>query len=108
MSQHHHTQMTEVVAHTAAEFYARESNGTSLITVTRADVSSDLKRATIFLSVLPVTAEEQALAFAKRTRTELKQFMHARGIGRPPFIEVVLDIGEKNRQAVDKLTVEKK
>lgn len=104
MKEHRHVQMTQKIAELAAEFYARESNGLSLITVTRADVTSDLKNATIFLSVLPESAEEQALAFAKRTRTELKSFMHDRGIGRPPFIEVVLDIGEKNRQTVDKLT----
>ena len=95
------TQIAEALAHHAAMFFTRESNGTSLITVTRADVSPDLKNATVYISVLPESAEQKALEFAKRNRTELKAFVHEQGIGRPPFIEVVIDYGEKNRQAVD-------
>ncbi|NBV76780.1 ribosome-binding factor A [bacterium] len=98
---HRRIQIAEALAHYAAEFFVRESNGTSLITVTRADVSPDLKNSTIYISVMPESAEQDALAFAKRNRTELKAFIHKAGIGRPPFIEVVIDYGEKNRQAVD-------
>ena len=46
-------QVAEIIAHAAADYFARESNYESLITVTRADVSPDLKNAMIFLSVLP-------------------------------------------------------
>lgn len=105
---HRRTQMTELLAHHAAQFFARESNATSLITVTRAELSPDFKRATIFLSVLPESAEESVLAFAKRNRTELRAFMHDAGVRQPPFLEVEIDYGEKNRQAVDEATREKK
>ena len=39
-----------------AEFLQRENNGTSLITVTSATCSPDLKRATVFITVLPLVA----------------------------------------------------
>lgn len=105
MSGHHHTQITEVLMHSAAQFFTRESNGTSLITITRAEASPDLKRATIFLSVLPESAESDALNFAKRNATELRTFMREQGLRQPPFLDIVIDYGEKNRQEVDRRTL---
>ena len=66
-------QIAEALAHHAAMFFTRESNGTSLITVTRADVSPDLKNATVYISVLPESAEQKALEFAKRNRTRSEE-----------------------------------
>ncbi len=105
MSTHHRIQRTEALAQITAQFFARESNGTSLITVTRADTSPDLKRATIYLSVLPESAEEDALRFAKRNANEIRAFMRDNGIGMPPFLDIVIDYGEKNRQEVDRRTL---
>ena len=52
-----------------------ESNGTSLITVTSCNVSPDLKRGTIFITVLPDEKEHDALDFAKRKRGELRNYI---------------------------------
>lgn len=95
-------QVSEELMHAAGLFLARESNGESLITVTRADIAPDFKNATIFLSVLPVSQEERALDFAKRQRPEFREYMkkHLK-LKTLPFIDFSLDYGEKNRQNVD-------
>ena len=91
-----------------AQFLGRENNRTSLITVTSATVSPDLKRATIFITVLPEDKEHDALEFAKRKRGELREFlkknMQTKMI---PFIDIAIDLGEKNRQKIDELLREK-
>lgn len=96
--------VSEKIAHLAGEFLARESNRTSLITVTRADISPDLKRGTIYLSVLPESEEQKALDFAKRNLSEFREFVRAKSVLRfLPVFDFVLDIGEKNRQRVSDL-----
>ena len=87
-----------------AEFLGRENNRTSLITVTSATCSPDLKRATIFITVFPIEKEKTALEFAKRKRGELREFlkkvMTTKNI---PFIDIAIDLGEKHRQKIDEL-----
>jgi len=99
------TKVAETIAHLAGDFFARESNRESLMTVTRADVSPDLKNVTVFVSVLPEQFEKSALAFAKRNRGAFREYVkeHSR-LGRLPTIDFVLDLGEKNRQLIDELT----
>jgi len=91
-----------------AEFLGRETNKTSLITVTSATCSPDLKRATIFITVFPTEKEKTALEFAKRKRGELREFlkktMTTKNI---PFIDIEIDLGEKHRQKIDELLREK-
>jgi ribosome-binding factor A len=88
----------------AAEFLAREVNRTSLVTVTAASCSPDMKRATVFITVLPTTKEAEALAFLKRKRGEMREYIKKHlTIKTVPFLEVALDLGEKNRQKIDEL-----
>lgn len=88
----------------SAEFLAREGNRTSLINVIRADSSPDMKRATIYITVLPVDKEKTALEFAKRKRPELRQFLKKNmPVKIIPFIDIAIDLGEKNRQKIDEL-----
>lgn len=99
------TQVAEIIAHRAADFFQRESNQQSLVTVTRADVSPDLKNVLIFLSVLPESAEEDVLLFAKRNRTEFRDYLKSHTkLKFLPHVDFVIDYGEKNRQRVDDLT----
>ena len=92
----------------SAQFLGRENNRTSLITVTSATVSPDLKRATVMITVLPESKEHDALDFAKRKRGELREHlkknMQTKII---PFLDIVIDRGEKNRQKIDELLREK-
>ena len=91
----------EVVREIVSEYINRENNKTSLITVTRVDISPNLSKGDIYVSVFPETAEESALNFLKRKRskvkTEIKKKMNLRRI---PFIDFKIDMGEKNRQKI--------
>ncbi len=105
MASRRQIQVAEILAHLAADFFARESNGQSLVTVTRANVSPDLKNVTIFFTVLPEKFQDNALAFAKRNRTEFRDYVktHSQMKFLPTF-DFEIDFGEKNRQRIDDLT----
>lgn len=95
-------QVAETIAHAAADFFAREASPRSLITVTRADISPDLKTVVVFFSVLPETEEKNALAFAKRSRSDFREFLKEKmPIGHIPTVDFDLDMGEKNRRSID-------
>ncbi len=100
-----HERDTEVLYHAAAEFLNREAGRQSMITVTRADLSEDRKHGTIYITVFPESAEESAVHFANRNRTEFSKYFekHVRGM-QVPHVEFVIDRGEKNRQRLDELT----
>lgn len=75
-----------------------------MITVTRTEVSRDMKHGTIFITVLPENKEDAAINFAKRMRSELRHFVMKRlPVKVIPFFEVEIDFGEKNRLHVDEL-----
>ncbi len=96
--------VANLIRELAAEFLARESNRTSLITITGTNVSADLKKGTVYISVLPNSAEKAALEFCKRKRSELrdhlKKNMETKTV---PFLDFEIDYGEKNRQRIDEL-----
>lgn len=89
---------------TAANFFTREAGPNSLITVTDATISPDFKYGTIYLTVFPTSEEERALDFAKRKRTDLREFLKNNSKMRSlPVLEIKLDEGERNRQRIDEL-----
>lgn len=84
----------------------RESTGNSLITVTDANISKDLKKATIFITVLPEAGEDSALNFAKRKRSAIRNFIKTKLQMRMlPYLDFEIDQGEKNRQKIDELSL---
>jgi ribosome-binding factor A len=92
----------------SAQFLGRENNRTSLITVTSCSTSPDLKRATIFITVLPDSKEANVLNFVKRNLGDLREFLKKNlEIKTIPFLDVAIDLGEKNRQKIDELLREK-
>lgn len=94
----------ELLRQCAAKFIEIESNRTSLITVTRCNISPDLKQATVFITVLPEKDEEKALDFTKRKRRDLRQYIKKNlKLKRIPFMEIEIDRGELNRQKIDEL-----
>lgn len=96
--------MRELLREVAAGFFVREAGLRSLITVTDATISPDFKRATIYITTIPTSEEERALDFAKRKRSELREYLgtHAR-LRSLPVLEIKLDEGERNRQRIDEL-----
>jgi ribosome-binding factor A len=103
-----HEKVKEVLKHLAANFIEREADRTSLITVTRTDLSPDFGSSTIYISVLPDSKAEDALHFCQRKMTDFKKYvkenLKMRAI---PFFDVALDAGEKNRQRIEELSHEK-
>jgi ribosome-binding factor A len=98
-------QLAEEIAHLAGAFMARESNRQSLVTVTRAEMSRDLKTVTVYFSVLPEKYEGPALNFAKRKRADFREYLKEHSVLRYlPVVDFALDVGEKNRQKIDELT----
>ncbi len=85
-------------------FFQKESSGASLITVTKTDISKDLKNTNIYITVLPKNKELQALSFAKRMRTDLRtEIKNKLSIRTIPKVEIKIDEGEKERQKIDKI-----
>jgi ribosome-binding factor A len=105
MNQNRHDRLQEAVREVAAEFLVREANRNTLITVTRAMLTDDMKHVTIFITALPETGEKPALEFANRNRTELRHFYEKRVKGQfPPDVTFEIDMGEKNRLRLDELS----
>ena len=98
----------ELVRTIAGPLLAKETNGTSLITVTRADISADLKNCTIFVSVFPESSQDSALNFLKRKRREMKEEFKKKTRTRViPFFDFEIDYGEKNRQMIEEISQKK-
>jgi ribosome-binding factor A len=86
------------------DFFQRESSGLSLMTITRCEVSPDMRQGTIYMTVLPVEKEQAALDFARRMRTDMRKYVMKRlPVKVIPFFEIEIDYGEKNRQHIDEL-----
>src|SRR3989344_1407078 len=101
--------VANLIRELAASFLAKEDNKTSLITITSATVSPDLKRATVYMTVLPENKERLALEFVKRKRGSLREFLKKNMTTKVvPFLDVAVDLGEKNRQKIDELLRVKK
>lgn len=87
----HREKVKGLIMEKTADFFNRESNRMSLITVTDCLISKDGRRATVYISVLPDSQKESALNFAKRKRKDLKDYvMKNTKIGRIPHFEVEL------------------
>lgn len=97
----------ELLRQESARFFNEVSNKTSLITVTRAELSDTQRVAKVFITVFPEDKESEASDFAKRQQYNLKQFLTGRIKSRQmPNIEVLIDKGEKHRQRLDELRTE--
>ncbi len=97
--------LKEMIRELAAEYFSRESNRQSLITITSVEIFSRGGKARILMTVLPEDKEASAIEFAHRQLTDFRQYvMDKSRIGRIPFFEVAIDAGEKNRQRMDELS----
>ncbi len=96
---------TESVRRAGADFLEMESNKTALITVTRANISPDFKRATLYLTVLPEEKEEEAIKFARRRLADFREYAREKIKFRVlPFFSFEIDKGDKVRQKIDGLS----
>jgi ribosome-binding factor A len=96
--------MNELIRKHVATFIEKESTSQSLITVTRVDISPDFKNGTIFFTTLPEREEKTALLFLQRKRSDLRDYLKKHLKTRIiPFVDIVIDEGERNRQKIDAL-----
>ena len=96
--------MRQLLRELVAEFFEREAGPQSLITITDVTISPDFKRATVYFTTIPASEEEHALEFAKRKRSDLRDFIATKAkLKTLPVFEVGVDEGERNRQKIDDL-----
>ena len=67
----------EILRDLAARFLLVNGNNSSLLTVTHVNLTDKGKYATILFTVFPDTFEKTALEFAKRKRSEFREFINA-------------------------------
>ena len=104
MSSARDQKLKDIIKEAAAEFLQRESNYTSILTVTDISLSEKSNRAIIFFTVLPEDKEKGALDFVKRKRAEFREYFKSRARMRSlPFFDFEIDKGEKNRQRIDEI-----
>lgn len=95
----------EIIRHKASEFLERESSNNALITVTNITLTENGKKALISFTVFPTDKENGALDFAKRKRSDFRDFLKRETkLFRLPFVDFQIDLGEKNRQKIDSLS----
>jgi ribosome-binding factor A len=98
------TKIKGIIRELAADFFSRESNRTSLITITDVEMRSRGGMAVILVTVLPENQEESAVEFMHRQLTDFKEYVRTHSkIQRIPFFMVAIDKGEKNRQRLDEI-----
>ncbi len=99
--------VNEEIRRYAAETLLRTSTGGSLITITRAEVSPDLKKGIIYITTIPKDKETAALHFVERQLGEIRKVLGQKmKIRALPYLSVAIDIGEQNRQRIDELSIE--
>lgn len=99
------TTIAGIVQELAATFIRNEANSDPMITVTNVDLSTDCKRAIIFVTTIPDGREADAVIFLKRHATDLRNFLKSKSkIGHIPHLEFMIDAGEKHRQHIDELS----
>ena len=89
----------------AGEFINLESDRESMITPIGANISKDLKNATIYVTIFPENKEEESLEFLKRKRSDFREFFKNQiKIKTIPSFDFEIDTGEKNRQRIEELS----
>ena len=91
----------------AQDFFQRHTSGQSMITVTSADVSKDMRQCKIGITVMPIEKEKAVFDFAQRLRADMRtDIKHRLPIKTIPFVEIVIDEGEKIRQKLDSILLQ--
>lgn len=99
-----HDRIEEYVKEAVADFIVRESNKTSLITVTRVRLAESLKKGEVLVTVYPEEMEDDVLHFLKRRGSEIRDYVKKHVRTRViPYLDFMIDTGEKKRQSIDEL-----
>ncbi len=91
---------------TASDWITRNGNRSSLITLTRADFSSDRKKLHIYYTVIPNNQERPAEQFLTRHADDIREYVKKKMKTQPAWFRFHLDTGERNRERVSDLLAE--
>lgn len=106
-TKHKDEKFASLISRYAAEYFNTESNESSLITVTRTEITDRGRKAVVFFTALPREKEADALDFAKRRRNDFRKFVSdKKSFGFTPTFDFCIDLGEHNRQRIDELSNE--
>lgn len=95
----------EIIHRLAAEFARDEAGNSSLLTITRVELSPTGKEAKIYFTTLPEDQEDTVLKFLIRKTPEFNKYIRNKSrIGLIPRIDFKIDYGERNRQRLDELS----
>jgi ribosome-binding factor A len=84
--------LKEELREAASNFIQRESNGQSLITVSRVELKDKAKQAMIYITVFPQEKEKGALDMLKRKRSEFRRTISEKiKSGILPFCDFEID-----------------
>lgn len=104
MSEYRGEKIKERIKELSAIFIEKEAGSSSLITITRVEMTPDNKKAKIMISVLPREKEKAAYGFIKRNLGGIRKYISKNiKINPIPYLDVAIDDGEKNRQKIDEL-----
>lgn len=96
--------IAEIIHRLASKFVLEEASKSSLLTITRVEMSPTGKEARIYFTTLPESEEDTALKFLERKTPEFKRYIRDESrIGIIPHIDFKIDYGERNRQRLDEL-----
>jgi len=95
----------EIIHRLAAKFVREEASKSSLLTITRVEISESGKESKVYCTTLPEDQEDTALKFLQRKTPEFKRYVRDKSrIGFVPHIDFLIDYGERNRQRLDELS----
>lgn len=107
MESHKEDRFKSILTEIVSAFIREEANDNPLITVTNLTVSQKSKEATVYVTTIPDSGQEEALIFLKRKGTELRQYVKKHGRFKfIPHFNFEIDYGERHRQHIDEISQE--
>ena len=98
-------QISEVIKHELNNYLIKESEPPkdTLLTITKVEVTEDLERAFISLSVLPINKTGTVLKFIKKELREASRYLKKHmALRRVPKLEIVVDDSALKLRSIDR------
>jgi ribosome-binding factor A len=97
--------VSSAIKRIAGEYININHSNNYMITPIKTDVSKDLEKSTIYVTVFPEEKEYEAIKNLKRKRSDFRDFFKNQiKIKTIPIFDFEIDLGEKNRQRIDDLS----
>ena len=95
-------QYEKLIHKLTADFISRESNKTSLITVTRVDIDENLRSGIVLFTTLPKGNEAKVTDFLNRKRRDLHEYLKKNMRSRiVPSLQFIVDVKDIDQLSKD-------